>query len=176
MLEQIINKEINKTYADLKAALTKDGSKILSEQAPKQLLVKHGSLWGMTPITAKKTITLNLAPVDSGTQVKYTSKLSSDWKNITLIGCAFAAILLAFCVWMALDLDAFMASGKASFWSWLATFNGRPDLQVGQNFVNLTGALTAFLLAIIILEVVEVIYVRGRIDRFMERTIRKLED
>jgi hypothetical protein len=175
VLEQIINMEINKTYLDLKSVLTQDGCKIISELAPKQLLVKQGSLWGMTPTGAKKTITLNLASVDVGTQVKCTTKLSSDWQNIALIGCALAAVLVAVCGWMALDLNSFMTSGKASFWSWLATVNGRPDLQVGQSFVNLTVALAVFLSVIIILEVFDVIYVRGRVDSFIKGTFKKLE-
>ena len=107
--------EINKTYLDLKSVLTQDGCKIISEQAPKQLLVKQGSLWGMTPTGAKKTITLNLASVDIGTQVKCTSKLSSDWQNITLIGCALAAVLVAVCGWMALDLNCFYDFWKGQF-------------------------------------------------------------
>jgi hypothetical protein len=175
VLEQIINSEINKAYVDLKSVLTQDGCKIISEQAPKQLLVKQGSLWGMTPTGAKKKITINLTSVDTGTQVKSTSKLSSDWQNITLIGCVLAAVLVAVCGWMALDLTAFMTSGNASFWSWLATVNGRPDLQVSQSLVNLTEALAVFLLVIIILEVIDVIYVRGRIDNFMKAKLEKLK-
>ena len=175
VFEQTIKTEINKTYIDLKSVLTQDGCKIISEQAPKQLLIKQGSLWGMTPTGAKKTITLNLASVDTDTQVKCTSKLGSDWQNITLIGCALAAVLVVVCGWMALDLNAFMTSGRASFWSWLATVNGRPDLQVGQSFVNLTVALAVFLSVIIILEVFDVIYVRGRIDNFIKGTFKKLE-
>jgi hypothetical protein len=175
VLEQTINTEINKAYLDLKAVLTQDGCKIISEQAPKQLLVKQGSLWGMTPTGAKKTITLNLASVDTGTQIKYTSKVSSDWQNITLVGCAFAAVLVVVCGWMALDLNAFMTSGRASFWSWLATINGRPDLQVGQNFVNLTVALAVFLSVIIILEIFDIFYVRGRVDSFMKAMFKKLK-
>ncbi len=88
----------------------------------------------MSPVTAKKTMEVNFMAVEIGTQVKCTSKLSSDWKNIALIGCALAAVLVAVCGWMALDLNDFMVSGKASFWSWLATINGSPDLQVGQSF------------------------------------------
>jgi len=175
VLEQIINTEINNAYIDLKAVFTQDGCKIISEQAPKQLLVKQGSLWGMTPTGAKKTITLNLASVDTGTQVKYTSKVSSDWQNITLVGCALAAVLAVVCSWMALDLNAFMTSGRVSFWSWLATVNGMPDLQVGQSFVNLTMSLAVFLSVIIILEVFDVIYVRVRIDSFVKRALKKLE-
>ncbi len=175
MLEQILKTEINKAYLDLKSVLTQDGCKIISEQAPKQLLVKQGSLWGMTPTGAKKTITLNLATVNTGTQVKCTSKVSSDWQNITLVGCALAAVLVVVCRWMALDLNAFMTSGRASFWSWLATVNGMQDLQVDQSFVNLTMALAVFLSVIIILEVFDVIYVRNRIDSFIKGALKKLE-
>jgi len=77
------------------------GCKTLSEKPPNQICFKQGSLWGITPQTAKKTITVNLEPVDEGTRVKCFSKLASDWKNITLIGCALAFFLVGLCVWMA---------------------------------------------------------------------------
>ena len=153
LLERTVNLEIDKAYADLKAVLLEKGCKIISEEPPKQILVKQGSLWGMSPKTAKKIIEVNFAPVDSGTQVTCSSRLSSDWKNLTLVGCALAAVLVGLCLWMTVDLNAFMVTQKPSFWSWLVTVNGSVDFQVGQAFVNLTKALAVFLSVIILLEI-----------------------
>ena len=105
---------------------------------PKQILLNQGSLWGISPKTAKKTITVNLEQVDEGTRVRVSSKLSSDWKNITLIGCAFALVLVGLCIWMATDLTTVMATHQNSFWSWLVAVEGNVDLVAAQAFVNLT--------------------------------------
>jgi hypothetical protein len=83
----------------LKVALIKKGCKAISEE-PAQICFKQGSLWGISPKTAKKIVTIKLEPVGDGTQVKCSSKLASDWKNITLIGCALALALMGVCAWM----------------------------------------------------------------------------
>ena len=124
LLKRTFNLEIDKAYADLKASLVQKGCKIVSEKPPKHLVVRQGSLWGMSPTSAKKTVDMSFTPADSGTQVTFSSRLSSDWKNMTIIGCALAAVLVGLCLWMALDLTAFMNTGKANFWSWLASVNG----------------------------------------------------
>jgi hypothetical protein len=174
LLKRTVSLEIDKAYADLKAVLLEKGCKIISEEPPKRILVKQGSLWGMSPRTAKKTIDVNFALVDSGTQITCSSRLSSDWKNITVIGCALAAVLVGLCLWMTFDLDAFMITQKPSFWSWLVTVNGSVDFQVGQAFVNLSKALAVFLSVIILLEILIVIYVHTGIDRFAECTVNSL--
>ena len=133
--------------------------------------MKQGSLWGISPTSAKKKIQLNLESVNSDTKVTFSSSLSSDWKNVTLIGCVLAAVLVGLCLWMAFDLNAFLITRKPSFWSWLVTVNGNVDLQVGQAFVNLAKALAAFLSVIILLEVAITVYVHSRIERFTEDTL-----
>jgi hypothetical protein len=132
LIERTLSLEIDKAYANLKVALTEKDCKIISADSPKRILAKQGSLWGMTPKIAKKTMHINLVSVDSGTQITWSSRLSSDWKNITLIGCGLAAFIIGLCVWMAFDLTTFMVTLKPSFWSWLGTVNGTVDLQIGQ--------------------------------------------
>ena len=171
MLKRTLNLEIEKTYADLKASLVSKGCKVLSEDIPKHLLVKQGSLWGMLPETAKKTVDFTFVAINSTTQVTASSRISSDWKNITIIGCALAAVLAGLCLWISVDLTAFLESGKASFWSWLASVNGNVDVSVAQTFVNLTKALAIFLSVVIALEIVVVAYAYRRIDRFAQETL-----
>ena len=107
MLERTVSLKIEEAYANLKAVLVEKGCKVLSEEPPRQISVKQGSLWGISPKTAKKTVNVNLAPVDSGTRVTFSSKLASDWKNITAVGCALAAVLVGVCLWIAADLSRF---------------------------------------------------------------------
>ena len=174
VLKRTVSVGIDKAYAAVKAVLLEKGCKIISEEPPKQILVKQGSLWGISPKTAKKTIAVNLAPLDSGTQVTCSSRLSPDWKNLTVVGCALAAVLVGLCLWMTFDLEAFLVTQKPSFWSWLATVNGSVDFQVGQALVNLTKALAIFLSVIIILEIMIVVYVHAGIDQFAEGNLNSL--
>jgi hypothetical protein len=174
LFQRTVSLGIDKAYADLETVLLEKGCKMISEEPPKQILVKHGSIWGLSPKTAKKVIAINFASVDSESQVTCSSRLSSDWKNLTIIGCALAAVLVGLCLWIGFDLNAFMATAKPSFWSWLATVNGSVDFQIGQAFVNLTRALAVFLSAIILLEIAIVVYVQARIDRFAEGIFNSL--
>ena len=174
MLKRTVSLEIDEAYEDLKAVLLEKDCKVISEEPPKQISVKQGSLWGISPRTAKKTIDVNFEPVDSGTQVTFSSRLGSDWKNLTIVGCALAAVLVCLCLWITFDLEAFMVTQKPSFWSWLATVNGSVDFHVGQAIVNLTKSLAVFLSVIILLEIAIVIYVHARIDRFAEGTFNSL--
>jgi hypothetical protein len=170
LLKRTFSLEIDKAYSALKASLAEKGCKIISEDPPKHILVEQGSLWGMSPTTAKKTVDVTFKAVDSETQVTCSSRLSSDWKNLTMVGCTLAAVLVGLCLWMALDLSMFMATGKHTFWSWLATVNGNVDFAVAQAFVNLTKVLAVFLSVIIVLEIAVVAYAYAEIDRFAQGT------
>ena len=166
MLEQTVNLEINEAYLKLKASLLEKGCRVVSEDAPKRLIVRQGSLWGISPKTAQKTLNYNLEPAGSGTLVKCSSRLGSWWKNLTLIGTALSVIVVCVCVWISVDLDTFMMTQQASVWSWIASVDGYVDFQLGQAFVNLTRALALFLSFIIALEVVIYFYVQSRIDSY----------
>jgi hypothetical protein len=166
LLEHKVSSKIEEVYADLKTALIKENCKVLSEQPPTQIAVKQGSLWGISPKTAKKTIKVNLAPFDGGTHLSFSSKLSADWKNITVVGCVLAAVLVGVCLWMASDLGTFMVTREPSFWSWLIAAGANVNLQAGQVFVNLAWGLAVFLSVVILLEAAIVVYVGGKIDVF----------
>jgi hypothetical protein len=176
LLKRTFNLETEEAYENVKTCLVQKGCKIVSEEPPKHLVVKQGSLWGMSPITAKKTVDLAFVSVDSGTQVASSSHLSSDWKNLTIVGCALAAVLAGLCLWMALDLTTFISNGKASFWSFLASVNGNVDVSVAQSFVNLTKGLAVFLLLIIVLEAAIAAYAYKGIDKFIQKTFDTLSN
>jgi hypothetical protein len=174
LFERNVGLEIEKAYADLKALLLRKGCRIVAEEPPTFISVKQGSLWGISPRTAKKVVRYRLSPVDSGTRISCSSSLASDWKNLTIIGSALAILLMALCWWITADLEAFMITQKPSYWSWIATVDSYIDFQTGQMLVSLTRMLAVFLAIIIALEAVIAVYAHFRINVFAEESLRAL--
>ena len=174
LLERTVNLKIEDAFTKLKAILVEKGCRVVSEEEPKQICFKQGSLWGVLPKTSKKTVNVTFEPINGGTHVKCISLLSSDWKNITLIGCALAFVLVGVCVWMATDLSSTLTSHVPGFWGWLVTVEGTVDAMAAQAFINLTWGLAAFLLFIILLEAAIVVYVHSKIDAFADDALKML--
>ena len=74
--------EISEAYAKVKNNLSVKGCKIVSETPSTQMTIQQGSLWGISPKNAKKTVTLNFSASETATKVSAKSRLSSDWKNL----------------------------------------------------------------------------------------------
>lgn len=174
MVERTVSLEITKAYADLKALLLRKGCRIVAEEPPAFISVKQGSLWGISPRTAKKVVSCRLSPVNSGTRICCSSSLASDWKNLTIIGSTLAVLLMAFCWWIAADLETFMITREPSYWSWIAAVDGYIDFQAAQMLTTLTMMLAVFLAIIIALEAVIAVYAHIRINVFAEETLKAL--
>jgi hypothetical protein len=174
LLERTLDLPIEATYPKLKATFVEKGCKVVYEDKQRQICFSQGSLWGVLPKTAKKTVNVTFNPINGGTRLKCTSALASNWKNITLIGCALAFVLVGVCVWMATDLNSTLISHLPGFWGWLVTVEGTVDVVATQAFVNLTWGLAVFLSAIILLEAAIVVYVRSNIDTFTEDALNML--
>ena len=166
MLERSLCLKVENAFSEVKAIFIAKGCKIVSEQPPTQIDFKQGSLWGIAPQTAKKILNVTFQPENEATKVKISTKLSSDWKNVTLFGCVFAVALIGLCIWIAVDLTGFRATLEPSFWSWIVTGDTATNLAAAKAFINLTWGLAAFLSFVILLEVVIVVYVRYKIDSF----------
>ena len=165
---------INKAHADLKAFLLRKGCKVVAEEPPTFISVKQGSLWGISPRTAKKVMRYRLSPVDSGTQISCSSSLASDWKNLTIIGSTLAVLVMALCWWITADLEAFMITQEPSYWSWIVMVDSYIDFQTGQMLVSLTRVLAVFLTIITAIEAVIAVYAHFRINAFAEEILNTL--
>jgi hypothetical protein len=174
LVERTVSLEIKKAHADLKAVLLEKNCTIIAEEAPMLISVRQGSLWGISPLTAKKVVNYRLASVDSGTRITCSSSLASNWKNLTVIGCAFAVVVVALCLWIAMDLDALVTTQQQGYWSWIATVDGYIDAQTAQMFAGLTRMLTVFLAIILTAEAVIVVYVHFSINAFAEEALNAL--
>ncbi len=174
MVERTVSLEIEKAYRDLKAILLEKNCKITAEEAPTLISVRQGSLWGISPLTAKKNVDYRLDAGDSGTRITCSSSLAADWKNLTIIGCLLSVVVVALCLWMSMDLDALVATQQQGCWSWIATADGYMDVQTAEMFAGLTRMLAVFLAVIIVAEVAIVVYVQFRINRFAEGILNAL--
>jgi hypothetical protein len=174
LFEKIVGLEIEKAYSELKALLLKKGGKIVAEEPPKYISVKQGSLWGISPRSAKKVVSCRLFPHASGTRIACSSSLASDWRNLTIIGSVLSVIVAILCWWIATDLEAYMITQKPSYWSWIATVNDYTDFQTAQTFVSLTQMLTAFLAITLALEIIIAVYVHFKINEFAEESLNSL--
>jgi hypothetical protein len=169
-----VSLEINKAHADLKALLLSKGCKVVAEEPPTFISVKQGSLWGISPRTAKKVMRYRLSPVDSGTRITVSSSLASDWKNLTIIGSTLAVLVMALCWWITADLEAFMITQEPSYWSWIVMVDSYIDFQTGQMLVSLTRILAVFLAIITALEAVIAVNAHFRINAFAEENLKAL--
>ena len=174
LVERIVGLKIEEAYAELKALLLKRGCRIIAEEPPTLISAMQGSLWGISPKTAKKVMNYRLAPADSGTQITCSSSLATDWKNLTVIGNALALVVASLCIWIAIDLDALVTTQQHGCWSWIATVDGYIDSQTAQIFASLTLMLAVFLAIIMAAEVVIVVYVHSKLNTFAEETLNAL--
>ena len=166
LFDRTIALESEKTYANLKTLLLSKGCRVIADEAPNHLSVSQGSIWGVSPKTAKKVISYRFSSLDSGTRLTVSSTLASDWKNITLIGSAFSLIIAFLCWWIASDMDLLMTTQKPSYWGWIAMIDGYANLQVAQAVAALTRGLAVFLAVVVALEIIIFVYANSKMDDF----------
>lgn len=175
LIERTCDLEIEKAYTKLKACLLEKNCRITEENAPTLISVSQGSLWGVSPATAKKNMKYCFDVVESGTTITGYSSLAVDWRNLTIIGSTLAIIVASLCLWISIDLDSLVAMHQQSYWSWIASVNGYTDFQMAQNLAGLMRMLAAFLVIIIATEIAVVVYIQFKINVFAEETLNALQ-
>jgi hypothetical protein len=172
VVEQTLNMPLADAYEDLKTHLKQEGCKIIYETSPTELIVRQGSLWGLAPQNAKKSVTCTLSQNGSETKICCSSKLSRDWVNITVIGIVLSIVMVGVCVWISLDLAHFLDTGVTTSWSWIASSGMYIDYNAGEYFINLTHMLAGFLTAVILAETLILFYARARVDAFIKEVMK----
>jgi hypothetical protein len=172
--ERISSLKIESAYSEVKTLLLEKGCKIVSEEPPKHILIRHGSLWGISPKYAKKIVSYNIFPYKSGTKIVSYSSISPDWANMTLWGNIIAGVVAAVFWWIASDISNYLAIGKSGYWTWLAEAFGYPLAQRTFFMINLTKSLSIILVITILLEILDVFMVYRKIDTFAEETLDEL--
>ncbi len=170
----VVDAEIRDAYTQLKTLLTQKDCKIIFEDPPRSVTVKQGSLWGISPKTAKKTIRFRLSSSGSGTEITSVSALSSDYVKLTVAGCVFAVVLAVLCAWMSMDLGSFAATQNLSSWSWLVEGGGYVNVQGALLLSDLARVLAVFLAGTLVLEVVILFIVKRGLGDFAGKILETL--
>ena len=171
-----VSTEIEGTYSELKEVLLEKDCKVVSEEPPKHILVRHGSLRGVSPRNAKKVVDYRIFPHNSGSKIVFQSSISSDWANLTLWGNVAAGFLAAMFWWIASDIADLLSDGKSGYWTFLARAFGYPNVQYADIMVNVTKALSIVLVVTIVLEILDVLIVYRKINNFAEETLDDLTE
>jgi len=166
--------EIERTYSELKVVLLEKDCKIISEEPPKHILVRHGSLRGVSPRNAKKTVDYRIYSDNSGSRIVSQSSVSSDWAELTLWGNIAAGVVAAVFWWLASDIANFLVNGKSGYWTWMAGAFGYPNVQYAIFMVDITKALSVVLVGAVLLEILDVFIVCRKINTFAEETLDEL--
>ncbi len=174
MLERYVAFGIDNAYSEIKDILIQKNGKIVSEEHPHNISVVHGTLHGVAPKSAKKVVRYDFSPLESKTRIVCRSSISPDWANLTLWGNIAAGIVAAVFWWIATEMEGFVADGLSGYWTWLAGAFGYPDAQYCLFMINVTRALSIFLVATIVFELFDVFIVYRMIDSFAAETLKEL--
>jgi len=175
MLESTTSCPIEQTYIILKKILLNSNCKIISENPSQHICVSQGSLRGILPMSAKKVVTFNLFNKGSGTKLETFSRISTDWKNLTLLGSIITAILMGIFIWILIDMNSYFETARPVFWAWLAQMYGSYDSGGAMFIIRLIQSLTIFLVFTIVFEIIIVIYVYPRKDAFSRQVLEKIK-
>lgn len=172
--ERIFGLKIESAYSEVRTILLEKGCKILSEEPPKHILIRQGSLCGVSPKEAKKIVSYHSFPHKSGTKIISYSSISPDWANLTLWGNIIAGVVAAVFWWIASDVTNYIVSGKSGYWTWVAGVFGYPNTQHAFFMIDVTKALSIVLVITILLEILDVFIVYRKIDIFAKETLDEL--
>jgi len=168
----VVETKIEEVYSLLIEIATQKKAAIIFEETPSTIIVKQGSLWGISPKTAKKTVKFHLSQNDFGTMITSRSDFSSDYIWLTGVGCILASVLAVFLGWLSLDLTSFASSQQPSSWSWIVSFGSYVNTQGAVVLRDLSLVFTVFLIVTLALETSVVFYVKRRIGNFAEDILK----
>jgi hypothetical protein len=175
LLDKTTSLRIDQAYQQLRNTLLENKCKIIEESPPHYISVVQGSLNGILPKSAKKTVTYQLGSKNSGTEIAATTKIASSWTNLTLYGNILAAALAGIFLWIASDTESYNQAHGPVFWQWLAQIYSAASQEQGLFMINIIRAAAVFLILAIVAEILIVIYVYPRKDAFARETLRSIQ-
>jgi hypothetical protein len=174
LLEKTVPMSVEEAYGKLRSLLAVKNCKFVEELPSKTLVLKQGSLSGVMPKSAKKTIRFELSSLGSETKVVAASKIDPVWTSLTLYGSILAAVLAGLLFWVAADMEAYVLTAKAGVWSWLAGAYGYPDVSRVLFTVSVNRAAAVLLVLTVAFEIAIAAYVYPRKDAFGQEVLAAL--
>ena len=176
MFECKVPQSVQQTYSRLEKTLVDSNCKINAKEPPYCIRVTQGSLFGVSPMSAKKEVSFNLCGEGSQTRVVSSSQIASDWKNLTLYGNVITAFVIGVFLWITLDMNNYIQTAKPGFWAWIAQLFESPNMGEAILVSNLIQALAVFLVFVVLIEILIVIYVYPRKNAFSQYALEKISN
>lgn len=171
----VVKAEAEAAFTQLKTLLNKNKCEVTAENAPFSLSAIQGSLWGVSPKTAKKTLNFQLAQTSLGTHISGTSNLSLNYVKLSVVGCVFAVLLSTVCIWISMDLSTFAVTRSPNSWSWLINNSGGyANVQGALLLSELTRVFAVFLWFTLALETIILVYVHRKVGEFVIEILEAL--
>ena len=174
MLERITDSPIEKTFFRLKQVLDDNNCNVVAEEEPKFLRVTHGSLKGISPVSAKKVVSFYLSSEGSGTKIASSSEISAGWRNLALYGSIIAGVMIGILLWIVADMSGYVESGHSGFWAWLAQMYMPYDPWMAIFIIGVIQALAVVLAVTIVIEIIVVVYVVKSKNLFSQQTLETI--
>jgi hypothetical protein len=173
--ERLVNLQIKEIYSKVKQFLMERDYPIILDEPYTCLSIKQGSIWGILPRTAKKKINYSFSSIQSKTSIHFSSSFASEWKKLTVIGYVFSFFLVGLTLWINMDLENYILTGNADFWSWIVTSANSADFSSAQSFSDVTRILALFLILVVLVETVLVIYSQFKINDIAEEILNQID-
>ncbi|BDB97495.1 hypothetical protein [Saccharolobus caldissimus] len=95
MKEKIVDMDTNTAFNELKRILFANGCKIISEDPPRSITVRHGTLWATSPKNFPKTVRFYLYPQGTKTRIVAVTSYSESYISMSIIIIILVIIFIA---------------------------------------------------------------------------------
>lgn len=169
MTETIVKLSIDESIVNLKRLLNEKDAHLIKEESD-SVTVRHGSIWGVSPVSAKKIVRFELSTHgEDETKIASQSKLSRDYVRFTLFGIILTVAVMLVCLWISFDLSAVVLE-HSNFLGGVVSSSVRAFRLLSD--VILLFAL--FLAATLVLESVVIININRKIETFARRILMNI--
>ena len=170
MTKTIVKLPLEESIVRLKKLLLEKGAQLIREESD-SITVKQGSIWGVSPTSAKKIIRFEVSTDKTdGTKIVSNSKLSKDYIRFTLLGIVLTVAVMLVCLWISFDLSA-VAMDHANFLGGVISSSARAFRLLSE----VTLLFSVFLAVTLVLESVVIINIHRKIETFVRKILMNIE-
>jgi hypothetical protein len=175
VIEKLVSLNVERSYEELRRILLANECKIIAEDPPRSITVKHGSFWAWTPRDVKKKVRFILIPQDSNTKITAITSLASDYIALSILTFILMITIIPVGVWIVIDVENWVMEERSTFWGWLAEnllgFTGYKKMLMLISIAKILLAITAILLLV---SLISDIYIYVKRESFSEEILKML--
>ena len=174
MYEVLVALAPDEAFQELKKALLKEKAKIIEEESPSKLVVKHGSWLEYSPKTLQKIIRFNLIAEGPKTRIVSNTQWKTSSMALAVLSLIGLPIMGTFLLWLAWDIKAYVEGLRSTFAGWLAERLGYIGFTYLLRMAQTIEILAFITFAISIIALVHTIYLYSKREEFTKEILALL--